>query len=541
MRVTLLIVVGAAAGIAVRPVVAGPDWRMFAGSPGRTSLADSGPASIGAPTWVFSSDGQGNAITFMGQSGPVVTRDLVLVIGSITPAQQTRQWKLFAVDRRTGLPAWAAPLPAPSLDSWSSPALDTEHNSVLVASGAFVTAFDLASGALRWQSALSMPVVNASPLVTSGPALMGLGIAQRAFVTEYDGFGTQGRLTCLNVSPFQARLNPFQPGEIVWSVLIGGSSGNTPAFDRGVVYVSSTGDYGAGPGRIFAFPAAATTEPQPLWTFENPSGEGFFSGVCVSRPLGTIKRYLYASSYAFYGGTTSANLVKVDAATGAMIWSAPCNRTSATPIPLPDGRVLVSGGVRGYGTVPTLQLFADQGSSVLPLWDSALDTWADANHNGVMDLGEFLLLGGWSHQPVAVLTPDSRTLYCGAVPTNPNSTGACNDLYAIDLDKLPFAPGQPLNGYLAQHSVGAGSTPAVADSNLYTIGPGGLCAFGPPPPRCDVNGDCLVDIEDVYWWQEGRGERDVNLDGVVTSADGTVLVASVRYGENEDMAAGRQP
>lgn len=541
MRVWLLILIGTAAGIASRRATAGPDWRMFAGSPARTSLADSGPSSISTPTWVFSTDGQGNAITFMGQSGPVVTRDLVLAIGSITPAQQARQWKLFAVDRRTGLPAWAAPLPAPSLDSWSSPALDTEHNSVLVASGVFVTAIDLADGAQRWQSALSNPVVNASPLVTSGPAPVGLGIAQRAFVTEYDGFGTQGRLTCLNVSPFLATLNPFQPGEIVWSVLIGGSSGNSPAFDRGTVYVSTTGDFGAGPGLILAFPAAATTEPQPLWSFENPTGEGFFSGACVARPPGTITRYVYAASYAFYGGTTSANLVKVDAATGALVWSAPCNRTSATPIPLLDGRVLVSGGVRGYGTVPTLQLFSDQGFSVLPLWDSALDTWTDANHNGVMDLGEFLVLGGWSHQPLAVLTPTSRTLYCGTVPTNPNSTGACTDLYAIDLDKLPTSPGPPLDGYLAQHSVGAGSTPAAADSNLYTIGPAGLVAFGPPPPRCDVNGDGLVDIEDLYWWQQGRGARDVNLDGIVTVDDWRLLEASVRYGENQDALAGREP
>jgi outer membrane protein assembly factor BamB len=383
-------------------------------------------------------------------------------------------------------------------------------------------------------------VVNASPLVTCGPAPLGLGVAQRAFISEYDGFGTEGRLTCINTSPFSA-VNSFQPGEIVWSVVIGGSSGNTPAFDHGTVYVSTAGDFGAGPGRVLAFPAGAVTEPQPLWIFENLSGEAFFGGICIARFPDTAASHVYAASYAFFGGLNSANLVKLGASTGALVWSVPCNRTSATPVVLPDGRVLVSGGVRGYGTVPTLQLFGDRGTTAIPLWDSAQSTWTDTNHNGAMDPGEFLLLGGWSHQPAAVLTPAVRTLYCGAVPTNPNSTAACTDLYAIDISKLPTSPGTAQEGFLAQHFIGAGSTPGLADSNLYTIGAGGLYAFGPPPPRCDVNSDGVIDIEDQYWWQQGRGTRDVNLDGEVTGADGAVLEACVRYGEIADMKAGRQP
>lgn len=536
----ILISMAAALSAAVSSALAGPLWPLFAGGPGRTSLADSGPVSIAAPSWVFSTDLSGNQITFVGQSGPVVMRDLVLAVGSITPPQQARQWRLYALDRVTGGLSWSAALPPPAVDSWSTPAIDLEHASVLVGSGLFLTAFDLEDGGLLWQTALASPVVNASPLVTSGPAPLGLGVAQRAFVTEYDGFGTDGRLTCINASP-RSSVNDFEPGEIVWSVVIGGSSGNTPAFDRGTVYVATAGEFGAGPGRVLAFPGAALTEPQPLWTFENPTGEAFFGGVCIASPPSSEARHVFAASYAFFGGTTSANLVKIEATSGALVWSVPCNRTSATPIPLPDGRIAVSGGVRGYGTVPTLQLFADFGTTGLLLWDSAASTWNDSNHNGVMDLGEFLVLGGWTHQAAAVPTPMAGTLFCGAVPTNPNSTGACTDLYAIDLSRLPYTPGPAQPGFLAQQFAGAGSTPALANANLYTIGAGGLYAFGPPPPRCDVNGDGLVDIEDVHSWHQGQGARDVDLDGQITSADGTVLEGCVRYGEIADMAAGRRP
>src|SRR5262249_37171237 len=154
-----------------------------------------------------------------------------------------------------------------------------------------------------------------------------------------------------------------------WSVTIGASSGNTPAVWNGRVFVTSAGDGGFGPGQVWCFDARAITAPTPLWVTLNPAGEPFFGGTCVHERQGGAD--LFCASYAFYGNSTSANLLKVDAATGAVRWSAPCNRTSSTPLVLPDGRVCLSGGIRGYGSVPTLQLFRDDATTATLLWDSA--------------------------------------------------------------------------------------------------------------------------------------------------------------------------
>ena len=514
------------------------EWTQFAGGPQRTGAAAITAPSISSPAWVRSTDAQGNAITFSGQSGVAVSLDLVLAQGSVTPAAQSKQHKLFAFDRRTGGVVWAAAVPAPALDSWSTPAVDAVHQTVIVASGAFVTALSLKTGAQVWQAALTHAVVDASPLVTSGWDAGGLGLANRCFVTEYDGFGDEGRLTCINIDAFRAGENPFQPGDVVWSVPIGASSGNTPALWDGRVFVTNAGLYGSGPGQILAFDARATDAPAPLWTSDNPAGEAFFGGVCVrARAAGAD---LYCASYAFFGGTTSANLLKLDAATGEVRWSTPCNRTSATPLVLPDGRVALSGGLAGYGTVPTLQLFRDNGASATPLWESAAATWIDANHNSAMDVGEYLVIGGWSHQPLVTSTGSTR-LIVGALPVSAGGAGACTDLYAIDVSKLPTAPGAAQPGYLTQHFVGAGSSPGAADSNIYTLGPSGLHAFGPAPFRYDVDGDGRIGIDDLYAWEQGAGSRDVNLDGLMTGGDREALMLELRKNELEDMRAGRAP
>ncbi len=524
------------------PARAQHDWTHFAGGPMRASTALRETPSIGSPAWVRSADAQGNAITFSGQSGVVASLDRVFAVGSVTPPAQAKQHKVFAIDRRSGALSWAAPVPAPLFDSRSTPAVDAVHGTVIVASGATVTAFNMTTGAQSWQAPLTHTVVDSSPLVTNGWGAEGLGVANRCFVTEYDGFGDDGRLTCIDVDAFRAGYNEFQPGEVVWSVVIGASSGNSPALWNGRVFVTAAGDFGSGPGRVVCFDARAGETPAPLWETENPIEESFFGGVCVRERGGGAGggADLYCASYAFFGGRESANLVKVDAITGAIAWSVPCNRTGATPVVLTDGRIALSGGIAGYGTVPTLQLFRDNGTSATLLWDSAAATWNDANFNSAMDAGEFLVLGGWSLQPLVTVAGAPR-LILGALPMSGSGTAACTDLYLIDTSKLPFSPGAAQPGYLAQHFVGAGSTPAAADSNLYTIGTGGLYAFGPPPLRYDVNGNGRIDIEDLYSWEQGAGSRDVNLDGPVTGADRDALVAELRSGELEDMRAGREP
>jgi len=446
----------------------GQDWPQFARGPNRVSVspgATAPPLSLAMPRWVLSQDSSSNPITFVGQAGVAAGAGRVVAVGRVGG-----QFKVFCVDAAAGSILWAQPVPATILDSWSTPAIDLEHSLVLVASGAFLTALDLASGQARWQAALSRSVVNASPLVTSD-----LGPADRAFITDYDGFGGAGRLYCVNIDPFDAQANPHQPGEIVWSVVLGTTSGNTPAYRDGVVYVASVSDEsGTTAGRVMGFPATAAAAPAPLWVFTNPAGPGFFGGVCIA---GDGDGWVYAASYSLLGGHMSSNLVKLDAGAGAMAWSVPCNRTDATPIPLPGGLVAVSGGVAGFGSMPSLGLFRDDGPSATMLWDSALETWVDTNQNGWIDPGECMIVGGWTHQPALV----GGRLYTGAVPVATPGFGACTDVYAID---LLHRPGEA--GFILGHAQGMGSTPAAAGGNLYTVGSGGLYAFG---PECYANCD----------------------------------------------------
>lgn len=56
--------------------------------------------------------------------------------------------------------------------------------------------------------------------------------------------------------------------------------------------------------------------------------------------------------------------------------------------------------------------------------------------------------------------------------------------------------------------------------------------FSPPE---DVNGDFVVDIEDLYAWEQGEGMRDINGDGVVNAADRFLLIAALRAAETADI------
>ncbi len=478
-------------------------WTHFARGPDRVG-AVSGPAPELTARWLAYHDPGGQAIAFVGQSGVVVEGARVYALGKSGGVD-----RLYAIRRDDGEVVWGSPVEAPFLGSWSTPAIDQGNGAVIAASGTSVRAFDRVTGALRWQAPLPRPVVNASPLVMGN-----MENRDRAFITDYDGFGAQGRLHCINADPFDPSLNPWQPGEIVWSVVLGGTSGNTPACRGGVVYVASVSDEsGLSGGMIRAFNAAATGPQPPLWEFENPAGSAFFGGVCVHPDGAGV--FVYGASYAFSGGQTAGHLVKVDALDGSLVWAVPCNRTSATPIPLADGRIVLSGGAVGFGSMPSVELFRDDG---LLLWDTALETWEDANSNGVMEVGEFLLVGGWTHQPAAAAAAGGGgMLLVGAAPTA-GWSGACTDLYALDLSRTPSEP-----GFVAEHAIGVGSTPAIAEGNAYTIGAGGVGALGAPVCYANCTGEGPLTVADFGCFQTrfvaGDPYADCNGDAALTVAD----------------------
>lgn len=505
-------------------------WTHLGGASNRHSLVALPCTPSQTPSWIRSTDIADNPITFIGQAGLAVLAGervqdgLVFAVGRVSPAGQTpNQHTLFAFERCNGSVRWQSPIATPVLDSFSTPALDESNRVVIHASGRRVQAFSTQDGALAWERTLSNFIVNASPMVTSDR-----GPADRVFITDYDGFGGSAQLYCINADPFDAAQNPYQPGEIVWQFPIGSSSGNSVSYlpaslgGESLVYVASIGpDPGYEPGVIYAFPIT-TTAPSPLWTYRNEMPEGYFGGVCVVAPESYeppgSPPILYAASYAFCSscGSDSAFLVKLNARTGAQIWSVRSNRTESIPVPLPGGRVALAAGIEGFGTIANIQMFDDLGDSAQIAWDTA----------------GLLTVGGWTNQPVAAQFGGRNILVTGAPP--PDFSQASTELFALNLASDPTRP-----DFIVRRYPGAGGNAAIVGTSIYSVGTLGLVALGPTPTNLDTNLDGSTTIADLYAWERGVGNLDVNNDGVVNAEDRAELIKSLRASEPSAMSGGR--
>lgn len=496
-------------------------WSAFAGGASRVSPAWSGargPNSIATPRWVKNGDDI-ETFTFYGQTGVVTSEDLVIAIGYLTgygdhpgtpPSPRTHD-TLVAFSRLDGSVVWSAPVPVAALNSWSTPAVDTINRTVIVAAGTSLTAISLDDGSTSWTRDLGEPIVNASPAVTHD-----LLYGNRVFITNHSfGGNGAGKLYCVNASPYHPIFNRYQPGELLWSVDLGGhTSGSSPAYDEGVVYVTTaTGGSQWDQGTVLAFRADATSAPAPLWRYQHDDPSGFFSGPAVKGNA------VYASTYSFHGGQYSASTVRLNASNGVRRWSVPTNRTEITPVPLDGGLVLVSGGFASntglnpvFGSLPSLQLISENptGTHATRLWDSAMDTLQDFNNNGHWDPGEpYVSLGGWTNQPIVRRDQNGRYIaYVGSAP----AAGAGGffapspSMWAVDLTKRPTQP-----GFAMQTAIACGGSPALTERELYAVGANGLHAFGAPSwstPRImsqwalrilpDLNGNGTLDGQDLW-------------------------------------------
>lgn len=467
-------------------------WTTFAGNPTRTSVVKhgDGPSSINGPRWIKRGDGEAS-YEFYSQSGVVVSEDLVIVVGYEVGDVENGDLPRASVDsvvafsRNDGSIAWVTEIPIAVLDSWSTPTVDTASNTVLVASSGWLTSISLDDGTKEWVRALGHVVVNASPVVTAD-----LGPRNRAFITDHSfALGGSGLLHCVNTSPHSS-VNPFMPGDLVWSVsLEGQTSGNTPAYRDGVVYVSTaTGGDTWDQGTIRAFRADTDAPPTPIWVYHHTDPSGFFSGMAVKGDS------IYASTYAFHGGQYSASTVRVDAATGYQRWAVPTNRTNTVPVPLGNGLIVVSTGLPytsdlpAFGSLPSLQLIYEHpwGNGASRVWDTAAATLDDINSNGVWDPGEdFLAVGGWTNQPAMVLREGAApVLYIGGTPdaTKDGFFGPSREMLLVDLSKTPSDP-----GFVIDMAENTGGSPALVGREIYSLGVDGLHAYGAPSlPRAAV-------------------------------------------------------
>jgi len=398
-----------------------------------SGVADAaGPPALGSPRFVTVVEG----MELVGPSTPVVADFKIYVYAEqYDEAQGYGDACVLAFDELGGSLLWSRPVGERVFGSWSSPTAffgevrGETVESVFVGSGAELARLDAHTGAVQWSVALDRTVVNASPVVG----------ADKVFLSDTSGYGPGGKLYAFDALD----------GSVLWSREIGQTNGNTPAYAAGAVYVA-TADAG-----VFALDADNGT---PLWHTEPFGSQGCFGGLSVRDGA------VYAASYGFYGGEDNSVLVKLSAADGALIWSAPAERTNMIPIVTGDTLVL-AGGLHGYGSRQKLECF-DASSGAL-LW----------SYTGA---------GGWLEQPCTA----AGLLYVGLIADEGYFFEPALNLQILDVSKQPGNPGFCLDTYGP-----AGSSPSVANGNVYSIGmlddATALYAFGP----------CLDVLTDVHWDQ----------------------------------------
>lgn len=426
----------------------GGSWTQLGGRPGHNSVATLAPLPL-SPIWQALPNVDEK---FVPYQTPVAHGGRVFVVSRIFVGAMHTSNQLSAFRRDTGSRLWTRSLKKDALDSWSTCAYDTRNQRVVVATGDDLVATEAASGAPCWNAPLGENVVNASPTITEDLLVSGVP-ANRAMITTFDPNGP-AMLAGINLDPYEATINPYDPGEQAWKVTGLAFAGNTAAYLSGLAVVTTSD------GWILAFDAY---DGGAVW--QTYVGGRFFGGVTLRCG------YAYAADYEFFGGQNNSTLYKFDLSDGSMVWSTACERTNSAPI-VAAGRVYVAGGIRGFGSVIKVQAFEDFGTTVCPLWDTHVDT-AGA-----------LRVGGWSTQPLYC----AGRLYVGSPPASGSPFEPYAALYVINTALTPYD-----SGFVLTTQLGSGGSPSLLDGRLFSIGSNGLFAFSPTPHT----GSGLLNVEDV--------------------------------------------
>jgi len=504
--------------ITVSLAAAGYDnWPTLGNNQQHISIAVDGPNTLTTANiaWDANESPQGYSLfEFESATGAILYNGRVYAVAKYLEPNEAA-WngfdktasQLVAYDANSRHRLWNTVIDIAVWDSWSTPSVDGKNNTILIASGNLtadgwntlagtIYAIDAINGSIIWSNQLDTAVLNASVCVAEGLE------HGRAFITDYDGFGTGGKLYCINLDPNTAQ-NPYNPGQIVWSDVLGSTSGNSPAYKDGIVYVSSNGNADSnGYGAIYAYDAVANI-PIRKWIATDPNFEGFTSGVTVTKA-----GYIYAVCYD-WGDEVENNsaLCKIDCNNGDIVWITQTERTSSMPVVVGD-KIYISGGINGYGSRPKVSAFHDLGDSVVKLWETPSS----------------MAVGGWTNQ---LIYADGK-LYVGAIPLTGNYFGSYEELYILNVELSPED-----EGFVIAHHTDAlcGNNPAVTHDSLYAIGADGLVKFYQTALLADTDADKVVDCYDLFnianqWLYDGSigGKRaDLNLDGRINFTDFTLL------------------
>ncbi|AKB38584.1 cell surface protein [Methanosarcina siciliae C2J] len=212
-------------------------------------------------------------------------------------------------------------------------------------------------------------------------------------------------------------------GYLLWSFEAEGYAQSVPAYKDGKFYLASW-EYGdLNQGHAYCVDAVTGDTTWHINIEQNFCGSPAY-----------IDGILYLTTYNFYG---TSDFLALDATDGSVIWKQTIESTDSTPA-FAYGNVYVCGGCEGFSNVRTYCFNASTGEKV---WETPSLT------------GEEGGIGGWT---CSVAVADGLA-YVG---TEGNGYFSYNDLYALDA----------FTGEVVWHIPHAGSTPALSDGMLFSIG-----------------------------------------------------------------------
>ncbi len=221
-------------------------------------------------------------------------------------------------------------------------------------------------------------------------------------------------------------------GEVLWNFTAEGNAQATPAYKDGHIYFTSW-EYGVNySGNVYCVDADSG---ELVWH------QNKIERSCSGSPAiyGDI---VYVTTFNFYG---NGDIFALDANDGSILWNHSIQRTSSTPA-VGYGNVYVAGGSYGYSDLYTYCFDAETGELI---WNTSAE---DA-------------IGGWL---CSVAVADGKVFSGTAFGAQEDHNGL-RGICALDA----------FTGELIWNAPDGGSTPAVSDGVVYTIGEDGrVYAYG---------------------------------------------------------------
>jgi outer membrane protein assembly factor BamB len=274
-------------------------------------------------------------------------------------------------------------------------------------------------------------------------------------------------------------------GDFKWKYAVTGNAQGTPAYVDGKVYLTSWSYRTENNAHIYCLNA----ETGALIWHQGDLTHDDEEGTCGSPTIAEGK--VFVTTYNFYG---DGKIAALDAAGGDILWQKTTNRTDATPA-YAGGKIYICGGCLGFAEPVTTSCFnADTGELI----------WLKNDK------------GNWT---CSVAVADGK-VFVG----KPGSTAFS------DFDYLETYALNAENGGTIWSYAGGGSSPAVANGRVYTLGGGKVYAFGQLEqeyPDWDVNKDGQVNVLDMIGVGQKFGQtgtpgwirEDVNKDGEINVLD----------------------